>query len=96
MMKAIPSHRDNYAKIVLGIIIQFYQQCSDRVQRLTMMDVPDESAPQPVLPLVWAQNADLALCLSKMKESVVRCLHFLLSFEVIVIKLFIRVAVPAC
>ena len=72
MMKAVPSHQDNYARITLGIVIRFYQKCSDRVQHLTSTtDTSAELTTLPVLPLTWAQSAEITLCLADLKKTTV-------------------------
>ena len=41
MLRSTPFHKENYARLILQVIIQFYQRCSDRFHDL----VSPEAAP---------------------------------------------------
>jgi exocyst complex component 4 len=68
MLRATPFHRENYARLILGVIIQFYQRCSDRFQHLVSLGPVDESEPEHRLSLAaqWAQKVELNPCLSEL------------------------------
>jgi exocyst complex component 4 len=68
MLRATPFHRENYARLILGVIIQFYQRCSDRFQSLVSLGAQDESEREPRLSLAaqWAQKTELNPCLSEL------------------------------
>ncbi|KAF7320273.1 Sec8 exocyst complex component specific domain-containing protein [Mycena kentingensis (nom. inval.)] len=59
MLQTSPFHRENYSRLILGVMIQFYQRCSDRFQLLVSTD-------QPALAAQWAQRSELAPCLTEM------------------------------
>ncbi|TFY68131.1 hypothetical protein EVG20_g3687 [Dentipellis fragilis] len=67
MLRATPFHRDNYARLILTVVIQFYQRCSDRYQALvTAGNTTGELDPDATLALSaqWAQNPELTSCLA--------------------------------
>jgi exocyst complex component 4 len=61
-----PFHKENYSQLVLTVIIQFYQRCSDRFQDsiVTKDDTTAESK-RVTLAAEWAQKQDLQPCLSE-------------------------------
>lgn len=65
MLVITPFHQENYSRLILGVIIQFYQRCSDRYQDLVSTpNVSDPTAePQVALAARWAQRAELSPCL---------------------------------
>ncbi|KAJ7071200.1 exocyst complex component sec8 [Mycena amicta] len=71
MLLKSPFHRENYSRLILGVMIQFYQRCSDRFQDLVSVpDTKDTNAePQPALAAQWAQRSELAPCLAEMLTS---------------------------
>ncbi|KAJ6604476.1 exocyst complex component sec8 [Mycena vulgaris] len=68
MLLKSPFHRENYSRLILGVMIQFYQRCSDRFQDLVSIPTPPESAeePQPALAAQWAQRSELTPCLAEL------------------------------
>ncbi|KAJ7630763.1 exocyst complex component sec8 [Roridomyces roridus] len=68
MLLKSPFHRENYSRLILGVMIQFYQRCSDRFQDL--VSAPSSSGtdaePQPVLAAQWAQRSELTACLAEL------------------------------
>lgn len=79
-MRVTPFHHENYSRLILGVIMQFYQRCSDRFQSLTTRTpmvpgvVADPS--QFLTPAAWAQRSDLVKCLVALHSTVcsARCL----------------------
>ncbi|OAX44421.1 hypothetical protein K503DRAFT_678876 [Rhizopogon vinicolor AM-OR11-026] len=68
MLRTTPFHRENYSRLIVGVIIQFYQRCSDRFQDLvssTTSIIPDSSLPL-VLAAQWAQKPELSPCLAEL------------------------------
>ncbi|KAH7055486.1 Sec8 exocyst complex component-specific domain-containing protein [Auriculariales sp. MPI-PUGE-AT-0066] len=55
MLRSTPFHRENYARLILGIVISFYQRCSERFHDLVS---PDN------MTNLWAQRPEVAACLS--------------------------------
>jgi exocyst complex component 4 len=78
MMRVTPFHHENYSRLILGIIMQFYQRCSDRFQSLTTRTptmpgvVADPS--QFLTPAAWAQRSDLVKCFVSLLSSSVSLL----------------------
>ncbi|KAJ6519646.1 Sec8 exocyst complex component-specific domain-containing protein [Mycena sanguinolenta] len=68
MLMKSPFHRENYSRLILGVMIQFYQRCSDRFQDL--VSVPNaqdaDAEPQPALAAQWAQRSELTPCLAEL------------------------------
>lgn len=78
MMRVTPFHHENYSRLILGVIMQFYQRCSDRFQSLTTgtPTVPGVVADpsQFLMPAAWAQRSDLVKCLVALRATSVRSL----------------------
>ncbi|KAG6830294.1 hypothetical protein H0H92_001372 [Tricholoma furcatifolium] len=68
MLAASPFHRENYSRLILGVIIQFYQRCSDRFQDLiTVRDVSETNLePKLALAAQWAQRSEINTCISEL------------------------------
>jgi exocyst complex component 4 len=63
MLNTSPFHRENYSRLILAVVIQFYQRCSDRFQALTS---PGSQKPRTALAAQWAQRSDLQTCLTEL------------------------------
>jgi exocyst complex component 4 len=76
MLRTSPFHKDNYSRLILTVVIQFYQRCNDRFQDLIVMkDTNVQDAEKRVaLAADWAQKADLLPCLSELMRIPVRWL----------------------
>ncbi|KAH8099379.1 Sec8 exocyst complex component-specific domain-containing protein [Cristinia sonorae] len=68
MLRATPFHRESYARMILTVIVQFYQRCSDKFQDLvSLRNVLDPEAPPRIaLAAQWAQQAEIIPCLTEM------------------------------
>ena len=68
MQQTTPFHRDNYSRLILGIVMQFYQRCSDRFMELVSIakeENPRSSDEQHVAVAArWAQRPEVAACIS--------------------------------
>ena len=70
MMRVTPFHHENYTRLILGVIIQFYQRCNDRLQALATRDggrpgvLMDPS--KLVMPADWAHNLEIAKVLNSL------------------------------
>jgi exocyst complex component 4 len=71
MLRTTPFHRENYARLVLTVIIQFYQRCSDRFQSLITSQTSSDQDPRLALGAQWAQIPDIAACLSDLYHALV-------------------------
>ncbi|KAJ8509424.1 hypothetical protein ONZ45_g8399 [Pleurotus djamor] len=71
MLQTSPFHRENYSRLILGVIIQFYQRCSDRFQDLVTVAPPRELQLEPRLALAaqWAQRSEIGSCLAELQDS---------------------------
>lgn len=66
MLRTSPFHRENYSRLILGVVIQFYQRCSDRFQALTTGE-PEIGVERRIsLAAQWAQSSELHPCLSEL------------------------------
>ncbi|PVF94506.1 hypothetical protein CPB86DRAFT_833230 [Serendipita vermifera] len=65
MQQTTPFHRDNYSRLMLGLLIDFYQRCSDRFKELvsTKEGVTQDEAHVAVAAR-WAQRPEVAACVS--------------------------------
>lgn len=81
MLRTTPFHRENYSRLILSVIIQFYQRCSDRFQTLASYQKPGDpdAVPRMALAAQWAQKADLNPCLSELMRTIVRQHYAFLS-----------------
>jgi exocyst complex component 4 len=68
MLQTSPFHRESYSRLMLGVIIQFYQRCSDRFQVLTT----SENGSDIALAAQWAQRSELQPPLTELRSLEVR------------------------
>ncbi|THH28293.1 hypothetical protein EUX98_g5894 [Antrodiella citrinella] len=68
MLRTTPFHRESYARLILTVIVQFYQRCSDKFQDLVSLRniLEPEAPPRIALAAQWTQQAELVPCLSEM------------------------------
>lgn len=67
MLQTTPFHRENYSRLILGVIIQYYQRCSDRLQDLVTIPAHTEGEePRIALGAQWAQRSELTPCISEL------------------------------
>ncbi|ETW86911.1 hypothetical protein HETIRDRAFT_377575 [Heterobasidion irregulare TC 32-1] len=71
MLRTTPFHRENYARLILTVVIQFYQRCSDRFQALVAPLGSGEMDEEPRIALAskWAQSSELIPCLTELYKS---------------------------
>jgi exocyst complex component 4 len=73
-LRMTPFHQESYSRMILGVIIQFYQRCSDRFQDLVSLkqtDRPDDehgSEPRLALAALWSQKTELSPILSNLLD----------------------------
>jgi exocyst complex component 4 len=74
MLRTSPFHKENYSRLILTVVIQFYQRCSDRFQDLiaTKDSAGAETERGVALAAGWAQKPDLHPCLSEIMRLPVR------------------------
>jgi exocyst complex component 4 len=71
MLRTTPFHRENYSRLILSVIIQFYQRCSDRFQTLASgnADSTSDAVPPVSLSTQWAQKNEISVCLSELLKT---------------------------
>ena len=73
MLRTSPFHRENYSRLILSVVIQFYQRCSDRFQSLTTTPSAKlNEEPHVALAAQWAQRFELQSCLPEIQKLEVR------------------------
>ncbi|CAG7847601.1 Probable exocyst complex component sec8 [Serendipita indica DSM 11827] len=65
MQQTTPFHRDNYSRLILGVVIQFYQRCSDRFRELvSTKEGTSQDDAHVAVAARWAQKLEVAACVS--------------------------------
>lgn len=67
MLRTSPFHKENYSRLILTVVVEFYQRCSTRFQELisTAEQQAADGDPKVALAADWAQRPDLHPCLSE-------------------------------
>ena len=67
MLRTSPFHKDNYSRLILTVVVEFYQRCSTRFQELILTGEQKTTDADPKIALAadWAQRPDLHPCLSE-------------------------------
>ena len=85
MLQTTPFHRENYSRLIVGVIVQYYQQCSARFKGVFSCAVSahleelaslstgstDTGELPLALPAVWAQREDMIKCLTELRAVIV-------------------------
>ena len=68
MLRTTPFHRESYSRLILTVIVQFYQRCSDKFQDLvSYKSSEDEGAASRIaLAAQWTQRSELIPCLNEL------------------------------
>ncbi|KAK2461622.1 hypothetical protein APHAL10511_006085 [Amanita phalloides] len=68
LLSTSPFHRESYSPLILSVIIQFYQRCSDRFQDLVSVHKEDDSVLDPILAISaqWSQKSEITSCLAEL------------------------------
>ncbi|KAJ3969790.1 Sec8 exocyst complex component-specific domain-containing protein [Lentinula raphanica] len=70
MLQMTPFHRESYSRLILGVVIQFYQRCSDKFQDLVSSSASgDLLQPQVAIAAQWAQRTELMPCLTGLQNT---------------------------
>ncbi|WRT65409.1 uncharacterized protein IL334_002352 [Kwoniella shivajii] len=68
MLQTTPFHRENYSRLIVGVIVQYYQQCSSRFKELASLPATLENPSAPLaIPAVWAQREDIISILTELR-----------------------------
>ncbi|KAI0785469.1 Sec8 exocyst complex component-specific domain-containing protein [Irpex lacteus] len=73
MLRTTPFHRESYSRLILTVIVQFYQRCYDRFQSLVSIQNPDgpEAPPQMALAAQWVQRSEVTACLTELGDVII-------------------------
>ncbi|TIA84297.1 hypothetical protein E3P77_00076 [Wallemia ichthyophaga] len=72
MLRSTPFHREAYSRLIITVIIQYYQRCSERFMDLVGRERDNSSnnsaerPHDPKLSARWAQRAELTACLTEL------------------------------
>ncbi|THH09197.1 hypothetical protein EW145_g2188 [Phellinidium pouzarii] len=69
MLRTTPFHRENYSRLILSVIIQFYQRCSDRFQDVVSYNSLDLTDTRLKISARWAQRENLAAFLGDLMKA---------------------------
>lgn len=69
MQQTTPFHRDNYSRLILSVIIQFYQRCYDRFRDLVSVTEDGTDEARLAIAARWAQKPEVAACVSALYSS---------------------------
>jgi exocyst complex component 4 len=70
MLQQTPFHQENYTRLILSVIIQFYQRCYDKFQALVMIGSGTEGVePKLALAARWAQRPEMNACLLELLKT---------------------------
>ena len=76
MLLTTPFHRENYSRLIIGVIVQYYQQCSARFKGTSCYDKADadlaSAGDQLSLPAAWSQREDVIALAVEVQAIVVR------------------------
>ena len=64
-LRTSPFHKENYSRLILTVVVEFYQRCSTRFQELILTgeQKATDADPKVALAADWAQRPDLHPCL---------------------------------
>lgn len=68
MLQETPFHRENYSRLIVGVVVQYYQQLNGRFKDLVMLPAAEGTAPASALPATWAQREDLQPVLIEVRK----------------------------
>jgi exocyst complex component 4 len=71
MLQTTPFHRDNYSRLILSVIIQYYQRCFDCYQEWVTVPSSDGSEAIVAQAALWAQRSELQPCVSELVTDLV-------------------------
>lgn len=78
MLRMTPFHRESYSRLIVTLIVQFYQRCAERFRDLVSITDAERGASSGAnranearyaLSASWAQRPEMVACLAEMRES---------------------------
>lgn len=70
MLRTTPFHRESYSRLILSVVIQFYQRCSDRFHDVVACNSLDLTDNRLLTSAKWAQREDVTVCLLELMSEV--------------------------
>ena len=66
-----PFHKEEYSRLILEVIIRFYQICYNRFVQLVALqaDSPQQEETNIAISARWAQKPEVSVCLSALMSS---------------------------
>lgn len=75
MLRTTPFHRESYSRLIVTVVIQYYQKCGERFRDLVSHESAGdggETKPEEqggyALSANWAQRAEMVACLGELRE----------------------------
>lgn len=84
MHKSTPFHRESYSRLILDVIIRFYQRCYDQFVELVAVtgDGSKDTETHIAISARWAQKGEVTACLAALSAAApVRSACRALAFE---------------
>nr|CDI53407.1 related to SEC8-protein transport protein [Melanopsichium pennsylvanicum 4] len=75
MLRTTPFHRESYSRLIVTVMIQFYQKCGERFRDLVSAESSDSETHSgaksggAVLSATWAQKPEMVSCLAEIQDS---------------------------
>ncbi|ORX36436.1 Sec8 exocyst complex component-specific domain-domain-containing protein [Kockovaella imperatae] len=67
LLDSTPFHRENYSRLIVGVIVQFYQECSTQFKDIVQL--VGRGLEQMALPALWAQREEVTTCLTEIRAA---------------------------
>ncbi|SPO25928.1 related to SEC8 - protein transport protein [Ustilago trichophora] len=78
MLRTTPFHRESYSRLIVTVVIQYYQRCRERFRELVTLSEGGEGSDDEAkvndgigaiaLSATWAQRPEMASCLAEMRS----------------------------
>ncbi|KAJ9479220.1 Exocyst complex component SEC8 [Pseudozyma hubeiensis] len=73
MLRTTPFHRESYSRLIVTVIVQFYQRCGERFRDLMTGEGEEggggEGERKYAVSASWAQRVEMVACLAEMREA---------------------------
>lgn len=67
MLQETPFNRENYSRLIVGVVAQYYQQCSTRFKDLVTLSTQADGSQVFALPAAWSQREDVSSTLLQVR-----------------------------
>lgn len=68
MLQETPFNRENYSRLIVGVVAQYYQQCSTRLKDLVTLATQADGTQIFALPAAWSQRDDFSQILLQVRS----------------------------